>query len=73
MNWKETLNIIKPLVLQRGYLMARAFLLNRKTHKTGVWFLNKLKKTKFIIKGSLYNNGVVLKLKHNIMNFINIY
>lgn len=73
MNWEETLNVIEPLVSERGYLIAKAFLLSRRTYEEGIWIFKRIEETKFIIETTLTGDGIVLKPKHNDFDFIIIY
>lgn len=72
MNWKDTLEIIEPLVTERGYLEARAFVSSRKTHEKRFLLFKLVKETEFLIANTPLR-GISIRAKHSPTDFIIVY
>lgn len=73
MNWKETLEAIKPLVSTRGYMEARIFVTSRKTTTERGIFFNREVETKFELKPAICANGVVIRVVDKSYDFTIVY
>lgn len=71
MNWKETLEAIKPLVSTRGYMEARIFVTSRKTTTKGIFFSREVE-TKFELKPTMCE-GVAIKVVGKNFDFTIVY
>lgn len=73
MNWEEVLKVVEPLLSNRGYLQARAFVMSRKTYECGWWIFKKSRETQFLASPTATGEGLCLRVEHDTWDWVIVY